>query len=212
MVLICRSFHATQLIRVGLITVLVLAVGACGNNEQPTTSTSVPIEPVEVAPINFVGYASAEVPTLAVGQAVPPISGTTIVGAPFIWTPKVAPTVIVFLAHWCPACQNEVAELTDWLDTGNSLPAGVDFFGISTLVNSERDNYPPSQWLKNQGWPFQVMVDDANSTLAGAFGLNGTPFWAVIDQDGLLVSKNSGQIHPDNLSQLFQQLTEQPTT
>lgn len=177
----------------------------------PTATVAPPAtegpEPVgETSPVSFEGFSADMVPDLVPGGVVPGISGTAMDGSSFEWTPGSAPTVIVFLAHWCPACQNEVAELTHWLDEGNQLPAGVDFFGVSTLVNPERDNYPPSQWLRDEAWPFPVLLDDADSILSAVFRLSGTPFWVVINQDGRLVFWDSGQITPDDLVGLFDQL------
>lgn len=179
--------------------------------QEPTatavpTATEAPMPVAETAPISFEGFSADMVPELAPGAVVPGFSGTAMDGAPFEWTPGTAPTVIVFLAHWCPACQNEVAELTHWLDEGNQLPAGVEFFGVSTLVNPERDNYPPSQWLRDEGWPFPVLLDDADSIMSAVFRLSGTPFWVVLNQDGRLVFWDSGQITPDDLVRLFNQL------
>lgn len=171
--------------------------------------TEPPEEQAEIAPVVLGGdppLPRGEDSDPAVGQPVPSLSGTAIDGTPFEWTPGTSPTVIVFLAHWCPACQGEIAELTEWLDEGNRLPEGVAFFGVSTLVNPERDNYPPSQWLADEGWPFPVLLDDAESTVSTAFGLSGTPFWALVSADGLLVNRGSGRIPPDDLVGLFDQL------
>ncbi|MCY4163043.1 MAG: TlpA disulfide reductase family protein [bacterium] len=220
-----------------LAALLVLGlVVACGNNDdsavltEPPTATELsatptptvateppaitepPATPItavatETAPVRFAGYQAGQLIALLEGQPVPAISGTTISGHPFEWVPGLAPTVIVFLAHWCPACQNEIAEFSRWLNEGNSLPEGVDFFGVSTLVNSERGNYPPSRWLADARWPYTVLADDTQSTVANTFGLTGTPFWAVIDSNGLLVSRNSGQVSPESLAMLFEQLT-----
>ncbi len=171
-----------------------------------SAATEAPRPIAETAPISFEGLSADMVPELTPGAAVPGISGTAIDGTPFEWRPGSAPTVIVFLAHWCPACQNEVAELTHWLDEGNQLPEGVEFFGVSTLVNPERDNYPPSQWLRDEGWPFPVLLDDEDSILSAVFRLSGTPFWVVVNQEGRLVFWDSGQILPDDLVRLFNQL------
>ena len=172
---------------------------------QPT-ATEAPTPVPETAPVSFDGFSAGTLPELADGLLVPGFSGTAMDGTSFEWTPGSAPTVIVFLAHWCPACQNEVAEMTHWLDEGNQLPKGVEFFGISTLVNPERDNYPPSQWLREEGWPFPVLLDDPDSTMSAVFRLSGTPFWAIINADGALASRGSGQIPPDDLAGLFDQL------
>ena len=216
------------------LAVALLLIAACGNDDdssptapevpteavQPTVAqtptatatpaaTEPPAEQVEVAPVVLDGdppLPRGEESDPAVRQPVPGLSGTAIDGTPFEWVPGTSPTVIVFLAHWCPACQGEIAELTEWLDEGNRLPEGVAFFGVSTLVNRDRDNYPPSQWLTDEGWPFPVLLDDADSTVSTAFGLSGTPFWAFVSADGLLVNRGSGRVPPDDLVGLFDQL------
>ncbi len=186
-------------------------VGTVAAGEQPTpvgapSATEAPAPVAEAAPVLFDGFAAGSLPDLAEGQPVPGMSGTALDGGVFRWTPGSAPAVIVFLAHWCPACQAEVAEMADWLEQGNRLPEGVDFFGVSTLANPERDNYPPTEWLQDQGWPFPVLLDDAGSSVAAAFRLSGTPFWAIIEADGTLLLRDSGRIHPDDLVGLFNSL------
>ncbi|WP_419848519.1 TlpA family protein disulfide reductase [Candidatus Poriferisocius sp.] len=224
-----NSKHCARRV-VALAAVALLLVAACGSNdddappvpttdatpaatEQPTpaptpTATEAPTPVPETAAVSFDGVPTGTLPEFTEGQLVPGFSGTAMDGSSFEWRPGPEPTVIVFLAHWCPACQNEIAELTHWLDEGNRLPEGVEFFGISTLVNPERDNYPPSQWLKDEGWPFPVLLDDADSTLSDAFSLSGTPFWVIINENGMLASRGSGQILPDDLAGLFDQLLE----
>ncbi|MCQ3809648.1 MAG: redoxin family protein [Acidimicrobiia bacterium] len=183
--------------------------------EQPTpaetpTATQVPTV-VEVAPVQVVGQPLGPIGASpdadpAFGQPVPALNGTAIDGSPLEWTPGERPAAIVFLAHWCPACQAEVVELTNWLAEGNSLPEGVDLLSVVTLVDSGRDNYPPSQWLADEGWPFPVLVDSADNEVAVAFGQAGTPFWAFVFGDGTLALRGSGRIPPEGLAQLFDQL------
>ena len=180
------------------------APGTDPDAETPPVSEAQPL--AETSPVSFEGVAEGTAPQFAQGQAVPAFSGTDINGAPFTWTPGAAPTVMVFLAHWCPACQAEVTELTEWLESGNRLPDGVEFFGVSTLVNPERDNYPPSQWLREEGLPIPVLLDDDASSMAEAFGLTGTPFWAIIDGGGVLAGTGSGRIPPAELVGVFDQL------
>ncbi len=204
---------------------LALLLVGCGNDDDagapalsntpvptatgmPTTAATVPTDAgaAEVAPVFFDGTPAGSLPELGVGLAVPGISGTALDGTPFRWTPGTRPAAIVFLAHWCPACQAEVAEMVGWLDGGNRLPEGVEFFGVSTRVNPEQGNYPPSLWLKDAGWSFPVLMDDAADTVATAFGLSGTPFWVFVDSDGMLVDRGSGRIPPGDLVRRFDQL------
>ena len=96
--------------------------------------------------------------------------------------------------------------MTDWLAAGNQLPDGVDLLSVVTLVDSDRDNYPPSQWLADEAWPFPVLVDSADNEIAVAFGQAGTPFWAFVFGDGTLALRGSGRIPPEGLAQFFDQL------
>ena len=183
--------------------------------EQPTSVATVPATqvptPVEVAPVQIVGPSLGpigESPEAdpAFGQPVPGLSGTAIDGSPLEWVPGKQPAAIVFLAHWCPACQAEVVELTGWLAEGNNLPEGVHLLSVVTLVDPDRDYYPPSQWLADEGWPFPVMVDSADNEIAAAFGQAGTPFWVFVFGDGTLALRGSGRIPPEGLAELFDQL------
>ena len=191
---------------VALAVVVLLLTAACGGNDDDAASEAVEVAPVKIVgdPLGPIGESPEADP--AFGQPAPGLSGTAIDGSPLEWSPGERPAAIVFLAHWCPACQAEVAELTDWLDEGNNLPEGVDLLSVVTLVDSDRDNYPPSQWLAEEGWPFPVLVDSSDSEIAVAFGQAGTPFWVFVFGDGTLAFRGSGRIPPEGLAQLFDQL------
>lgn len=185
-----------------LVTAVLLLAAACGGGDDAAPET------VEVAPVQIVGQPLGPVgPTPAsdpaIGRPVPELSGSAIDGTPFSWTPGERPAVFVFLAHWCPACQGEVAEYTGWLAAGNELPDGVDLISVVTLVDSSRDNYPPSQWLADEDWPFPVLVDSADNEIAAALGQTGTPFWVLVFGDGTLASRGSGRIPPEILTRHF---------
>ena len=189
---------------VGVVVTAALMVAACGGDDDDAAPEAVEVAPVQISgqPLGSLGVSSDP----ALGQPVPGLAGTATDGSPLAWTPGERPAAIVFLAHWCPACQAEVAELTDWLDEGNNLPEGVDLLSVVTLVDSNRDNYPPSQWLAAEGWPFPVLVDSADNEIAVAFGQAGTPFWVFVFGDGTLALRGSGRIPPEGLAELFDQL------
>ena len=134
----------------------------------------------------------------AVGMPAPTITGDALSVVPG-GTPK----VVLFVAHWCPACQAEVPAITDWVET-NGAPAGVDVIGVATSSSPSQGNFPPSVWLEREGFPFPVIYDDEDSTAAAAYGLSGFPYWVVLDSDGRVVQRFTGQL-PDEaaLSQLF---------
>lgn len=114
------------------------------------------------------------------------------------------PTILLFLAHWCPACQEEVKELTEWVNDGGDL-GGVEIYSVVTLVDRGRGNWPPGAWLEREGWPFRSIVDDTlNSITSTYYGLSHndlggapTPFFVVINAQGEIVARIAGQVPID---------------
>jgi len=71
---------------------------------------------------------------------------------------------------------------------------------ISTGTDSNRSNYPPSEWLED--WPLPVLVDDENSSVARRFGLNAYPFLVVVDPDGVVAGRLAGVLAPSDFEQI----------
>ena len=59
--------------------------------------------------------------------------------------------VLLFLAHWCGFCQKEVPIVQEYIDI-IGIPQGVEIIAVATSIDRSRDNYPPHDWLKNEGW------------------------------------------------------------
>jgi hypothetical protein len=66
-------------------------------------------------------------------------------------------------------------------------------FGVSTAVSEERPNYPPDEWLAEKGWDWPVLADDAELTAANAYGVTGFPFFTIVDADGNVAARGSGE-------------------
>ena len=103
------------------------------------------------------------------------------------------PKLVLFLAHWCPHCQAEVPVVQDWLDAGN-LPDDVDIYSIATQTDRLRPNWPPQDWLEDEGWTVPVIMDDQIGTVGASYGTAGTPFYVVLDGDNNVVRRVSGEI------------------
>lgn len=139
----------------------------------------------------------------AVGMAAPRVTGTTFDGETIeIGGGTTGPQVVLFVAHWCPHCQREVPVITDWIDD-EGMPDGVDLLAVSTGVQRNAPNYPPSEWLEEEGWPITTLADDESSSAAGAFGLTGYPFFVAIGGDGDVVARASGELTIDELESLI---------
>ncbi|MEL6891312.1 MAG: TlpA disulfide reductase family protein, partial [Actinomycetota bacterium] len=110
-----------------------------------------------------------------------------------------SPTLLVFLAHWCPHCNDEIPELIE-LDADGRFPDGLDVVGISTVVMSDRDNYPPSEWTVEKGWEWPMLADDPNSTAIQAFGGQSFPYTVLLDGDGNVVARRAGTASADAIA------------
>ena len=134
-------------------------------------------------------------PDPAVGATAPTLSGSSFNGDP-VEVPGTlggAPQAIWFLAHWCPHCQAEVPAIVRLANAG-SIPDGIDVVAVSTSVDESAPNYPPSAWLEREGWRYPVLVDDAQGTAARAYGVEGFPFLVVVDADGTVLVRTSGEL------------------
>ena len=129
----------------------------------------------------------------AVGMASPVVTGEQFDGeAISIGGPSDGPQLLVFLAHWCPHCNAEIPELIELNDAGE-IPDDLNVVGISTAVASDRPNYPPSEWVVEKGWPWPTMADDAQSSAFIDFGGAGFPFLVIVDTDGTVLARQSGE-------------------
>lgn len=138
----------------------------------------------------------------AIGMSAPVLTGEGFTGNVVTTAPGV-PTLVIYLAHWCPNCQAEVPKLIEWYESGG-VPDILDVVTIATAIDPTLPNFPPSQWLTREGYPklWPVMVDDAKGTAANAMGADGWPYFVLLDADGKVMVRRSGQIPADELTSI----------
>ena len=159
----------------------------------------------ETRPVHVTGEAlpdySAE-NDAGVGRDAPRVEGATFDGTPVTVGGGVGvPQLVMVVAHWCPHCQKEVPVIADWLrDRG--APSGVELRGVSTSVNPDAPNHPPSEWLEEEGWTLPTLADDGKGTAARALGVTGYPFFVAIDGRGKVVTRTSGELTIEAIEQL----------
>lgn len=195
-----RTFVIVAGVVVLVIAAALIAVLATGGSDDSGDSNA---SGAETRPVEVTGEALApfEDPAAdpAVGQASPVVTGEGFDGTPMtIGGESDNPTMLVFLAHWCPHCNREVPEVIKLNDAGG-IPADLDVVGISTAAASDRPNYPPSEWIVEKGWPFPTLVDSENSEALQAFGGTGFPFLVIVDSDGTVLARQSGESTADEL-------------
>jgi thiol-disulfide isomerase/thioredoxin len=192
-----------------LVLVVVLAVFTASDRPEPQDLPSV----AELAgsPV----LAGSDLPRFegdtandpALGARVPVVTGEDFDGDEVTIGESGTPQLLMFLASWCPACQAELPEVVEWLEQGN-LPDGVELTAIATGLDASRDNWPPDAWFEAEGYDGPVLVDDADGQVAGAYGLNATPYWVAVDAQGQVAARIAGMIDMDQLSMLAEMLAE----
>ena len=143
----------------------------------------------------------------AIGMPAPVISGKGFTGTSITTEGTGTPMLVVFLAHWCPHCQREVPLLVQWEKDGKT-PTGVDVIAVATGTDPANPNFPPSEWLAREEFPalWPVIADSADKKAANAFGLSGYPFFVLVDAQGKVFTRLSGEIPMDELTAIINQM------
>jgi thiol-disulfide isomerase/thioredoxin len=191
-----------------VVLALIAAVFALTNNGSDDASGDV----VEFRPVTVNGaplpaqYSDPNGEQLneAVGAQAPDLSGSSFNGSPVNITKDGKGKVVLFVAHWCPHCRNEVPLLSKWIPDNKAKYPQVDFYAVATGSSASKANYPPSAWLKHEDWPTPVMADDNSFTAANAYGLGSYPYMVFLDGDNKVVTRTSGELSMDDFGKLVQ--------
>jgi hypothetical protein len=54
--------------------------------------------------------------------------------------------------------------------------------------------------LKNAGWPFAVMADTPQGTAATAYGINAYPYFVLVDGNGKVAGRATGEVPAANIT------------
>jgi cytochrome c biogenesis protein CcmG, thiol:disulfide interchange protein DsbE len=178
----------------------VLTVGESADRAAVPSTTEVAGDPtIEGEPLP--GAPEDPSTDQAAGDPVPVASGADFDGEPVTVGEPGTPQLVMFMASWCPACQEELPEVVEWLDAGG-LPEDVEIVSVATSLDDTRPNWPPQDWFEEEGYDGPVLVDDVSSSVAEAYGLQATPYWVAIDGDGQVAVRVSGMIGQDQLDAL----------
>ncbi|MEO5975413.1 MAG: TlpA disulfide reductase family protein [Ilumatobacteraceae bacterium] len=196
---------------IGAIIVGVVAVAAIVSVTSSSDTASAPGATSEFAAVTVTGEVltphNADVADPTIGVIAPVLTGKGFAGNT-VTTTAGTPTLLIFLAHWCPHCQAEVPRLVDWEKAGD-VPPGVDVIGIATATDAASPNYPPSAWLARENFPalWPVLVDSQERTAGVAFGLSAYPFFVLLDAEGKVVGRMSGEVPMDDLTTWLETVT-----
>src|SRR5215207_9737480 len=113
-----------------IVAVVVANRGSDGSNDAAPNDQQT--RPVQVAGTALPRLADSGADP-AIGTKAPALTGQSFDGSPVVVTPGQRPTLLVFVAHWCPHCRAEVPRLVQWL-TSPQTPSGLDVVAVSTGV------------------------------------------------------------------------------
>jgi thiol-disulfide isomerase/thioredoxin len=193
---------------IGVAVIAVAAIGAIwlssgssggGSTERPSDLPSGSV-PADEAPVvsgtPLAQYEPGASSDSAVGQTIPTVTSPT-GSIELDGTAK----VILFLAHWCPHCQAEVPVVQAWVDGGN-LPDDVELISVSTAIDPNRPNYPPSEWLERENWTAPVIVDESGA-VASAYGMTAFPYFVFVNADGTVAGRITGELPTSDLDTII---------
>ena len=207
----------------GAIAAIIAVVLVVGGGSSSSTTTSTTGDSSEATqPVNGDAVAAAEYQLVqaqgemllaledpdndpARGKIAPVLNGFGFDGAPLTVAPTGKPMLVVFLAHWCSHCNAEVPRLIEWKNSG-TMPADMEVFGVSTGARDDAPNWPPSQWVVDKGWPWPVMADSEDQNAALAFGVSGYPGMILLDGNGKVLARRSGEASIEELKAWTQEL------
>ena len=179
-----------------------------GGGPSPSGGTVVPSGDLNYGTVEVSGTPLEQSRTLgasdpAMGETAPSLTGQQFDGASITITPDGKPKIVMFVAHWCPHCQAEVPRIEDWLDE-NGMPTDVELYTVATGTSSACPNFPPGDWLREEGWSVPTLVDDEEASASTAYGLSSYPFFVVVDASGQVVVRASGELSIDAWEQLLE--------
>jgi thiol-disulfide isomerase/thioredoxin len=201
-----------------VLAAVIAAVAAIGGDDKVTVPTSSPssgttapssgttLPIAQNRPVTVQGTPLAPYPQDSttndpgIGQLAPTLVGQSFDGSPVtIGGPGPQPTLVAFVAHWCPHCNVEVPRLVQWIGQGGP-PKDLRIVAVSTGVDKSAPNYPPSSWLAKLKWPEPVMADSADATAAQAYGLAFYPYLVVLGPDGKVLGRTTGELEISDLN------------
>jgi thiol-disulfide isomerase/thioredoxin len=186
----------------------IVAISSSGSESNTSSGNISEFSDITITGDALPAFDSASTATDAsIGMTAPIVSGKGFTGTEITTDGAGTPTLLVFLAHWCQFCQREVPQLVEWEKDGKT-PTGIDVIAIATGTDPANPNFPPSEWLAREEFPalWPVIADSADKKAANAFGLSGYPYFVLVDAQGKVFTRLSGEIPMDDLTAIINQM------
>ena len=185
----------------------IVAISSSGSESNTSSGNISEFSDITVTGDALPAFDSASATDASIGMTAPIVSGKGFTGTEITTDGGGTPTLLVFLAHWCQFCQREVPLLVQWEKDGQT-PTGIDVIAVATGTDPANPNFPPSEWLAREEFPalWPVIADSADKKAADAFGLSGYPYFVLVDEQGKVFKRLSGEIPMDELTAIINQM------
>ena len=168
-------------------------------------ATNVPTTPV-ITGDPLPTYESGSVDP-ANGLTAPTVAGAGLDGTVVTIDPaaRQRPTLVVFVANWCPHCHAFLPNVQAWIADG-TISADVDVVVVATAESASAES--SADWLAQLGWTTPVLVDGDNGdgqpgSVALAYGAPGWPYTVLFNADGTVAARTSGELTQSQMQQLL---------
>ena len=188
-----------------LVLGLAIAIGVTLSSEP--VAAGLPEGEISVVGDSLPQYAGENDDNVALGLAAPTFSAPDQNSEIFQLEKNGNSKALLFLAHWCGYCQQEVPVVQRFIDS-NGVPPGIDVIAVATSIDKGRDNYPPQEWLEREGWS-ETQIYDLDREIGEAYGLNAFPYWVFLDKDLNVLARRTGNLPEDMVGALLIQLANQ---
>ena len=188
-----------------LVLGLAIAIGVTLSSEP--VAAGLPEGEISVVGDFLPQYAGENDDNVALGLAAPTFSAPDQNSEIFQLEKNGNSKALLFLAHWCGYCQQEVPVVQRFIDS-NGVPPGIDVIAVATSIDRGRDNYPPQEWLEREGWS-ETQIYDLDREIGEAYGLNAFPYWVFLDKDLNVLARRTGNLPEDMIGALLIQLASQ---
>ena len=188
-----------------LVLGLAIAIGVTLSSEP--VAAGLPEGEISVVGDSLPQYAGENDDNVALGLAAPTFSAPDQNSEIFQLEKNGNSKALLFLAHWCGYCQQEVPVVQRFI-ASNGVPPGIDVIAVATSIDRGRDNYPPQEWLEREGWS-ETQIYDLDREIGEAYGLNAFPYWVFLDKDLNVLARRTGNLPEDMIGALLIQLASQ---
>ena len=112
----------------------------------------------------------------------------------------------IIWAHWCPYCQEELPEVSEWWTENGDSFENVEVVSVTTSIDPSRGN-ELVPYLDDLQLPFPTLVDD-DLAMATQLGVYAFPFWVITDGEGTVLYRSAGLMGMEQIESIAGQLEE----